>query len=59
MELEEGRNTSIGSDRKDRLLGTPACCIPVGDLTDEEIDNLKERHRKALEKYGYLSSRES
>lgn len=59
MGTEAGSDNSTGSDLRERLLGTPSCSIPVGDLTDEEIDNLKERHRKALEKYGYLSSRES
>lgn len=59
MELEAESDNAIDTGWKERLLGTPACCIPVGDLTDEQIENLKERQRKALEKNGYLSIRES
>lgn len=59
MQTEAGSNSPRGSDRADRLLGTPVCHIPVGDLSEESIKILKERQRKALEKYGYLSNRES
>lgn len=59
MQIEAGGNSPRGSDRSDRLLGTPSCSIPVGGLSEESIEILKERQRKALEKYGYLSNRES
>lgn len=59
MQIEAGGNSPRGSDRSDRLLGTPSCSIPVGHLSEDAIEKLKQRKRKALEKYGYLNGRES
>ena len=53
MGTEAGSDNSTGSDLRERLLGTPSCKIPLGEFTDEDIETLKERRRKALEKYGY------
>ena len=53
MGTEAGSDNSTGSDLRERLLGAPSCKIPLGEFTDEDIETLKERRRKALEKYGY------
>ena len=50
--MPESDNTTDTGRRED-LLGTPSCRIPLGEFTDEDIKTLKERRRKALEKYGY------
>lgn len=50
--MSESDNTT-DTGRREELLGTPSCRIPLGEFTDEDIETLKERRRKALEKYGY------
>lgn len=59
MALQEENSKADRLDRRDRMLSIPSCNVPVGELSEYAIERLKQRQKKALEKYGYLSNRES